>query len=316
MSRTDDLRLGALLFPPIQASFVEEHHGVRHRVALLGYPCDIGVERNGGVIGAKDGPASLRQIIKKVGPLINPEFSVDIRCIDFYDAGDVPISTSLEETHTNLTNSVKKLLREGYLPIIVGGGNDQSFPNALALMEATNTGQIGVVNIDAHLDARPLIEGKAHSGSPFRQLLENEKFLDDKGVFHEFAVQGNQCSFEHVEYVKSKGGDLTWLSQIRRSNLGVVGEFQKVLSSFSSMPAFVSFDIDSITSADCPGVSCPAVIGLSAQEALDICMMSGKHLNTQILDLSEFNPSVEDKRTSRLVATMIYYFLMGLASRE
>jgi arginase family enzyme len=40
-------------------------------------------------------------------------------------------------------------------------------------MEAEGTGAINVVNIDAHLDARPLnSDGQAHSGSPFFQLLQ------------------------------------------------------------------------------------------------------------------------------------------------
>lgn len=37
--------------------------------------------------------------------------------------------------------------------------------------------KIGVINIDAHFDVRPLLDGKkAHSGSPFRQLLEDGEF--------------------------------------------------------------------------------------------------------------------------------------------
>ena len=313
MSRSDDLRLGALLNNA--NCYKDPSIEIKHHVALLGYPCDVGVARNGGVVGAKEGPAAVRKMIEKVGPLINPEYDIDLRCIEFYDAGNVEIGESLEETHSNLNAAVKDLLRKGYLPVIVGGGNDQSFPNATALIETLNSGKIGVVNIDAHLDARPLVNGKPHSGSPFRQLLEHEKFKSDGGVFHEFAVQGNQCSLEHVNYVKSMGGSLTWLSELRRKDTEVKEKFENVLKSFSPRSNFVSFDIDSIISSDCPGVSCPAVIGLSSQEALDICMVSGKNIDTKLLDLSEFNAVVEEKRTSRLVATMIYYFLMGVACR-
>lgn len=59
-----------------------------------------------------------------------------------------------------------------------------------------------MVNIDAHLDVRPLKEGKTHSGSPFRQLLEDGR-LSGKN-FVEFAAQGNQCSATHVKYVEEK----------------------------------------------------------------------------------------------------------------
>lgn len=62
--------------------------------------------------------------------------------------------------------------------------------------------KVGIVNIDAHLDVRPLKDGKTHSGSPFRQLLEDPRFSGKN--FVEFAAQGNQCSADHVAYVQEK----------------------------------------------------------------------------------------------------------------
>ena len=62
MSRSDDLRLGAL-FTPAGSPLEIDRPLIKHRVALLGYPCDEGVARNGGVIGAKHGPESIRKMI-------------------------------------------------------------------------------------------------------------------------------------------------------------------------------------------------------------------------------------------------------------
>ena len=108
---------------------------------------------------------------------------------------------------------MKSLLDDNNIAIVIGGGNDQSYCNASALMQQQpDLGNIGVVNIDAHLDARPLLDGNlAHSGSPFRQLLTDTAF---NGVFYEFAVQGNQCSAEHAEFVQEHGGSLAWLSKV------------------------------------------------------------------------------------------------------
>ncbi len=61
--------------------------------------------------------------------------------------------------------------------VSIGGSNDQSYPNVAALMQSYPDKKIGVVNIDSHFDVRPLKEGKAHSGSPFRQMLEDELFI-------------------------------------------------------------------------------------------------------------------------------------------
>ena len=59
----------------------------------------------------------------------------------------------------------------------------------------------------------------------------------------------------------------------------------------------------------------PSVIGLTSQDALDICFAAGKCKSICILDISEFNPDMEEERTARLVATMVYYFPMGIADR-
>ena len=66
--------------------------------------------------------------------------------------------------------------------VSIGGSNDQSYPNASALLTVSPT-RVGVINIDSHFDVRPLKEGKAHSGSPFRLLLEDPRFLPKGGQF-------------------------------------------------------------------------------------------------------------------------------------
>jgi formiminoglutamase len=44
--------------------------------------------------------------------------------------------------------------------VVIGGGNDQSYPNAAGLLDTCAPGTaLGVVNIDAHLDVRPLKDG-------------------------------------------------------------------------------------------------------------------------------------------------------------
>ena len=87
----------------------------------------------------------------------------------------------------------------------MGGSNDQSFPNARALMETFPEAKVGIINIDSHFDVRPLKNGLAHSGSPFRLVLEDEKFSANKSKFIEFGVKGATCSQEHCNFLKEKG---------------------------------------------------------------------------------------------------------------
>lgn len=64
------------------------------------------------------------------------------------------------------------------------------------------------------------------------------------------------------------------------------------------------------------GVSCPATIGLTAEEALDICFWAGREQKVKLFDLSEYNPTAELYRTGRLVANMFYFFLLGRAAQR
>ncbi|CAF1139150.1 unnamed protein product [Didymodactylos carnosus] len=315
---SDDLRLGDILTS-----------GTDGDVVLVGFPFDDGVARNDGRVGAKDGPTSFRKFIKRTGPVINPEMDdLDIRQhLKITDYGDVKAET-LESAHDMLEGVVTDLISRHKIPFIIGGGNDQSYPNVCGLLNNNTRDSLCVINIDAHLDVRPLksryllskeiqervgteSEFVVHSGTPFRQLLEDKRFSSQNSKFIEFACQGSQCSKPHADYVKSKNGQLYWFSSIRHDPVAV---FQHLLQENKSYKIFVSFDIDSIISSSCPGVSAPATYGLSSEQACAICFEAGKCSQVQLMDMSEYNPVVEEYRTGKLAAQLFYHFLLGIMS--
>jgi formiminoglutamase len=165
----DDLRLGDIIV-----------QGEQGDVVLIGFPYDDGVLRNGGRAGAKFGPKSFRQLLQRTGTVVNAEYDdLDVReHVSISDGGNIDEGLALEAAHAQLESRVTDLIAHGRIPFVIGGGNDQSYPNASALLNVVDGRRsICVINIDAHLDVRPLKEGaRAHSGSPFRQLLEDERF--------------------------------------------------------------------------------------------------------------------------------------------
>jgi arginase family enzyme len=176
----DDPRLGSLITA-----------GDDGELVLVGYACDEGVRRNGGRVGAAQGPAAMRRQLPRMGTLFNPEFGIDLRhALRISDAGDIAASdsaASLEQIHAALRARVASLVARGKVPFVVGGGNDQSFANASGLLDAKrgeSSLRLGVINIDAHFDVRPMLPAAdpsapplAHSGSPFRQLLDSDRVL-------------------------------------------------------------------------------------------------------------------------------------------
>jgi len=301
---SDDVRLADIIRPGNDGDLV-----------LLGFPYDAGVKRNGGRVGSRDGPDRFRQWLCRYGTVDNPERDIDLSSLTVTDAGNITPELPLEEAHAELTRRVESILKNNGVPFVVGGGNDQSWPNARALLNLNKKFPLGVVNIDAHLDVRPLKEGLAHSGSPFRLLLEDDRFCGEH--FIEFAAQGSQCARSHADFVKKKGGRIFWLSEIARGD--AAGEaFRNTLGKLAwDCPSlFVSFDLDAVRSADAPGVSCPGILGLRAGEAVSMAFAAGSHPLVDLFDLSEYNPAIEEERTGRLAVSMFYHFCLGVASRK
>jgi formiminoglutamase len=130
----------------------------------------------------------------------------------------------------------------------------------------------------------------------------------------EFACQACQCSIEHVKYLRGKSpiAEIVWYRTIADDP---VTSFRSLIESAErdARDIFVSFDIDSIISSSCPGVSAPATFGLSSDQACQICFSAGQSLHVKLFDMSEYNPVVEEYRTGKLVALLFYHFVLGRA---
>jgi formiminoglutamase len=114
-----------------------------------------------------------------------------------------------------------------------------------------------------------------------------------------------------------KKGRILWLDEIQHHGY-VIDSFQASLGNLAwkCSSVFVSFDLDSVAASDAPGVSCPGILGLSAQDAVSIAYRSGCHPSVSLFDISEYNPAIEDERTGRLAAALFYNFCLGVASRK
>eukprot|EP00977_Amphora_coffeiformis_P000436 scaffold112_cov196-Amphora_coffeaeformis.AAC.3 len=315
--------------------------GLDGDVVFVLFACDTGVERNGGRLGARLGPARFLHFLKTMGSLKNPEYDdmdlsrikLTYHHVDLTDQNNGPSrhEDELDVAHGRLQEAVSAVLNTGGLPFVVGGGNDQSYANWRSLRRFLGQHkQIGIINIDAHLDVRPVVNNKPNSGTPFRQILEEEAnngkdvkrgrdlhpgTLSSDTLLWDFAAQGSQCSRDHAEYVTSMGGSILWLKDVRDN---ATSEFERILDfqNQAGMDTFVSFDLDSIKASDCPGVSCPANVGLTSDDALGIMMAAGKASHVKLVDMSELNPAVENYITPRLAVQMAYHFLLGFCQRK
>jgi len=64
------------------------------------------------------------------------------------------------------------------------------------------------------------------------------------------------------------------------------------------------------------GVSTKCTLGLTSEEIVEIVKIAGRNSHKLVaLDLSDYNPFIEDWSTGRLGASMFYWFSVGLSMR-
>jgi len=62
------------------------------------------------------------------------------------------------------------------------------------------------------------------------------------------------------------------------------------------------------------GVSSKCTLGLSTEEIVEILKISGRYSDKLIaIEVSDYNPFIEDWSTGRLVSSMFYWFALGLS---
>ncbi len=307
----DDIRLGDIIAP------LPESGGLSGAIVLIGVPQDEGVRRNGGRVGAATAPDAIRKALYKFTPVFFAKDKVtQVNRLRIYDAGNLLTDgIVLEEIHLRQRKVVRQLLREGALPIVLGGGHDIAYPDGAALGDLAEP--FSVINIDAHTDVRPLIDEEyAHSGSGFRQLLEDRSLqLRD---FCEFGIQSFAVSKQHIDYVWSCGKSVVSYDEIRST-----GSFEKSFSTVLSSCAsegdniYVSFDMDAVASAFAPGVSAPAAVGFTAEEICRAAEICGENPAVKLIDIAEVNPAFDiDGRTAKLAALVIAHFMGSVARKS
>lgn len=292
----DDPRLGRLLGRRLG-------NGEVPRAIILGFPSDEGVRRNGGRVGAAQGPGTIRSALYRLCPDARSEQFHDLigrTC----DLGDLEISGDVESDQRQLGQTLAPHLEQGVFAILLGGGHELSYGHFLAY--ALLGRGVEILNWDAHADVRELVRGRSHSGSPFRQAIE-----DESGACRRYSVAGLQphsVARAHLELVE-KHGQAVWRDQVSRQTIAA-------LYQASATPMLVSFDLDAVCDSEAPGVSAPNAGGLSSELWLEAAFAAGHSPSVQSADVVELNPVFDqDGRTARLAALTVWWLLKGRAER-
>ncbi len=304
----DDVRLGAAVScweGPLESCLEKVKAG---DFVVMGYVDDRGVERNGGRTGAFEAPDEIRKLLYSMTLAVENPKELPLK---IWDIGNLKSwGDSLHKAHENARMVIAKIREKGGKILSLGGGHDWAYAD---FVDFSKTGgkKAQLVNIDAHLDMRPLPENEDkawHSGTPFRRILSEE----NPPRFTAIGLQKHCNAQAHINWAHGVRAATVFLEDMSL-NLSDQVEFlsKKLdLDSDGKHPFGLSIDLDAFPQSAAPGVSAPQAIGVDPMIAISLIQKMGKNL--QQLGLYEMNPRYDlDGRTARLAAKLAHTFLVS-----
>lgn len=270
-------------------------------VAIIGFVCDEGIKRNHGRVGAAEGPAAIRRALAKL-PIPRSNRSI-------VDIGDVIcIDNNLEEAQRVLADLVGLALSQGAFPIVLGGGHEQAWGNYQGIKKANRHEDLTIVNIDAHYDMRPLIDGKyGSSGTSFLQIARER---ESEGLPFQYTIVGIQETGNSSSLVdKARELNVRTISaksMYAEGPQATMAKLETIIGDASHIHLSICMDV--FAAAFAPGVSAPQPLGLAPWMViplLEIIKASNKMISIEIAEVSP--PLDQDGITSKLAASLIYY---------
>ena len=281
---------------------------------VVGVPSDEGVVLGGGRAGAAEGPSALRRALRRFGVTYDLEYDTDFDSLRLGDAGDVEVAPGeIARTHDRVTERVGSILDAGAVAIVIGGGNDATFASVRALQLRSST--TGGVNVDAHFDVRPVVDGKLTSGTPYFRIVEELGIAGTR--LSELGAHSSVNARAHARWLAEQGIACVPLSKVRElgARQALADELERIERASDAL--FVSIDLDVFAGAFAPGVSAPGTEGLTPEEGRAIAHAAGRHAQVRLFEIMELCPPHDvDQRTARLAAFLLCAFLSGLARRK
>ena len=267
-------------------------------VGIIGYACDEGVRRNQGRIGARKGPKSIRNKLGKLPIHFNKNVT---------DFGDVIcVNNSMEDCQKALSKSITQLINNNIFPIAIGGGHDIAYASFNGINEALKNSlnnKIGIINFDAHFDLRS-IENKPNSGTPFNQILEENK----NASYFAIGIQQQSNTKELFEIAKKNNVSFATNFDCESFILDLKNNLEQFINKVDHL--YITIDLDGFSSAYAPGVSAPSPFGFTPNFVYQVLefLLSSKKVIT--CDIAELNPDLDiDNHTANLAARLIDFII-------
>lgn len=275
--------------------------GCHSGIALIGFACDEGVRRNGGRIGAKDGPRAIRAALANLA--WHQQLPV-------YDAGNMACDDGdMEGAQSRLAEVVAAAIRAGHRPLVLGGGHETAWGTFQGLVAAKPQAAVGDINIDAHLDFRA--DPVPNSGTPFRQIANSCASANRHFRYLALGIAEPSNTVALFECAARCNG--LWFYD-RDLATGIPEPVRETIADLIAECGRIhlSIDLDVLPAAAMPAVSAPSALGVPlhvVEKLAEVILESGK---VDAVDLVELSPRYDIADRGAKVAARLAWLIAAV----
>ena len=292
----------------LKLPIIENLSNLNTDVGFLGIPYDVG---NSWRPGTRFGPREIRNYSTRYSGWggsqqkgywdinQNKRFLEDI---SMSDCGDVDVAYyDIERNRKIITQTVKKILKAGTFPVVIGGDHSITYPCICAFEDFKS---LDIIQIDAHLDWIDEVDGIRYAnGSPMRRSME----LDFNNKMVQLGIRCIRSRESDYNFAKSQGSQIFTRQDIRQKGVDEIVEKLPPLGN-----VYVSIDIDGLDPSIAPGTGSPTVDGLLYYEVINLLKGITKKSNVVGFDIVEVNPMVDLSGQTCLLATTLILEFLGM----
>ena len=242
--------------------------------------------------GTKKGPAAIIDASRQV-ETYDIELARDFAECGIYTADELEVThASPEKNCEYVQEAVGEVLKEGKVPILLGGEHSVSVGAFNAIASAKGAKDVSVLHLDAHADMRDEYEGtKYNHACAMRRCREK---------LHAVSVGIRSYSEEEAKEIKRQKCDI----------FGAEFDEAKVVGKLREN-VYISIDLDAFDPSECPAVGTPEPGGMRWKQVLSLLKKVCETRRVIGFDVVELAPipgqHVGDFLAARLVYKLICY---------
>lgn len=223
------------------------------------------------------------------------------------DLGNIKAGETIMDTYVAVKTVVSELVKQGVLPIIIGGGQDLTYAQYMAYEHLEQ--KVDLVVVDSKFDLNEDREGIKETTS---QSYLNKILLHEPNYLFNFSNIGYQSYFvsqESITVLDKLYFDTYRLGEFR----GKIEKSEPVVRNAD----LVSVDMGAIRSSDAGANANASPNGFFAEEACQICRYAGMNDKLSSIGFYEFNPAYDSNgQSAALLSQMVWCFIDGFYNRK